>query len=381
MTPAAPARLAGLDIFRGGAVAGMILVNSAGSWDHVWWPLDHAAWHGFTPADLVFPAFLFAMGVALGLSFPRVLDDADRRRLWWRIARRTVALIALGWAITILARGFADLRLLGVLPRLGLCYGLAGGLVLLTARRRDDSRAHLNVAALGAAALLLLAGYMAAMLLVPVPGHGAGALDPAGNLAAWIDRSVLTPAHMWKGGTDASGRVVYDPEGLLSTLPALANVLFGVLAAAMWRAAPAAAPRRLLVAGVALAVMGLALHPLFPINKRLWTSSFALLTTGLSAVLLVASLRAGAGATATRLLAPLHMLGMNAILGYTLGALLNIFGNHRFGGVTPQQWGFAQMQALVGDPRLASFLCACGILLVVLAAVWPFHRRGIHLRL
>lgn len=231
---AAP-RLEGLDLFRGAAVAGMIVVNTPGSSDHVWWLLDHAAWNGFTPTDLVFPAFLFAVGVALALSFPRRIDAA----LWRRIARRVAALIALGWAWQMLARpGIATFRVFGVLPRIGLAYGLVAAFAILTARRDAQGRARLRAAAIAGAAVALLAVYAALMLRVPVPGHGAGQLTPDGNLAGYVDRLIVGPAHLWRFGTDAAGKVVYDPEGLLSTVPALANVLFGMLAALAWRHAP-----------------------------------------------------------------------------------------------------------------------------------------------
>lgn len=167
----AGARLGGLDLFRGLTVAFMILVNTPASWAHVWWPLDHAEWHGFTPTDLVFPAFLCAMGVALGLSFPRRADA----RLWGRVVRRALLLILIGWAWQMLARpGLADFRVFGVLPRLGLCYGLAAALAILTARRDADGRAHLSAPALGIASVVLLLGYWALLAFVPVPEHGAG---------------------------------------------------------------------------------------------------------------------------------------------------------------------------------------------------------------
>ncbi|HWK35763.1 acyltransferase family protein, partial [Sphingomonas sp.] len=288
MSTAPPARLAGLDVFRGLAVAGMIVVNNPGSGDHIWWPLDHAAWHGFTPTDLVFPAFLFAMGAALGLSYPRALDGDARRVMWRRIAFRSLALIALGIGFGVLARlTFENLRLFGVLQRIGLCYALAAALALVTARRGADGRFALDARIIGGAALGALLVYAALLLAVPVPGHGAGVLTPAGNIAGYVDRTLFTTAHIWRWGTDAAGNIVYDPEGLLSTLPALANVLFGVLAAMLWRRSPERAPRWIALGGVALIVAALALVPALPVNKRIWTPSFALLTSGLSAVLLV----------------------------------------------------------------------------------------------
>lgn len=371
----APARLGGLDLFRGLTVACMVIVNTPGSWAHVWWPLDHAEWHGFTPTDLVFPAFLCAMGVALGLSFPRKVDG----KLWSRIARRTLLLILIGWAWQMLARpGFTDFRVFGVLPRLGLCYGLAATLAILTARKDADGRAHLSAPALGIASLALLIGYWALLTFVPVPGHGAGDLSPAGNLAGYIDRIAATTHHMYRYGTDAAGNIVYDPEGLLSTLPSLVNVLLGMLAALLWKAAPQRATLRILLAGVILAALGYALSFAFPLNKKLWTSSFALWTSGLSAIVFTGCIVASRSEAIRRALWPLDVLGMNAILGYLLSLLLSLAAM-RSGF---QAWAWSGLEALLpGNLLLASFLFALGILLLVLALLIPLHRRGIHLRL
>ncbi|NYT39285.1 hypothetical protein HZY97_00810 [Sphingomonas sp. R-74633] len=372
--PSAPARLAGLDLFRGLTVACMVIVNTPGSWDHVWWPLDHAEWHGFTPTDLVFPAFLCAMGVALGLSFPRAID----RSLWTRIARRTALLIALGWAWQFLARGPVDFRVFGVLPRLGLCYGLAASLAILTARRDPDGRAHLNAPALGIAAAVLLIGYWALMTFIAAPGHMAGDLSPEGNLAGWIDRIAVTTHHMYRYGTDAAGNIVYDPEGLLSTLPSLVNVLLGALAALLWKTDPGRATMRILLAGVALTVIGYAWSFAFPLNKKLWTSSFALWTSGLSAILYTGCIVASRSAGVRSALWPLDVLGMNAILGYMLSLLLSL-AMIRTGF---QRWAWHGLETLMpGNLLLASFLFALGLLVVVLALLIPLHKRGIHLRL
>lgn len=357
----------------------MIIVNTPGSWDYVWWPLDHAEWHGFTPTDLVFPAFLFAVGVALGLSFPKRIDGS----IWLRIARRTLALIAIGWAFQFLVHpNLAEFRVFGVLERIGLCYALAATLAILTARRDNANRSHLNAPAILGIAVATLLIYWAAMMLVPVPGFGAGQLSPEGNLAGFVDRALVTTAHMWRGGTDAAGDVVYDPEGLLSTIPALANVLFGMLAAMLWKAAPERSVARIALAGAVLTLIGLAFSHVFPLNKKLWTSSFALFTSGLSAMLLALAMVATRSPAVRKALFPLHVLGMNAILGYILSLLIGIAGFKLFVGQdTLQGWCFAQLQQVIPDPYVASFLFAAIILLIIIAALLPLHRRGIHLRL
>jgi predicted acyltransferase len=376
---AARPRLAALDLYRGIAVAGMIIVNTPGSWDYVWWPLDHAAWNGFTPTDLVFPAFLCAVGVALALSFPRTINGA----VWARVGRRVAALIALGWAWQMLARpAIATFRVYGVLPRIGLAYGLVAAFAMLSARRDAEGKAHLNVTAIVAAIVILLLGYWAVMMLVPVPGFGAGVLTPDGNLAGYVDRLLVTPAHMWHDGTDAAGRVVYDPEGLLSTFPALANVLFGMLAAIAWQRRPERATAWIAIGGAVLALGGLALAPAFPLNKRLWTSSYALLSTGLSGLIFAACIVASRRPAIDRLGAPFYVLGKNAILGYMLSLLIALAGfKLSLGGTTLQGHAFAAALAVIPNPFLASFACAVAVLLLVIGLLIPLHNRGIHLRL
>lgn len=369
----------------------MIIVNDPGSWQHVWWPLDHAPWHGWTPTDIVFPAFLFAVGTALGLSFPRRLDPGDRRVLWGKIGRRVLALIALGLAFTLISHHSLEmLRLPGVLQRIGLCYGLAAALALLTARHGPDGLWQLNLPVIASTALLILAAYWAAMALMPVPGFGAGVLTPEGNLAAYVDRAVLTTRHMWSGGTDAHGNIVYDPEGLLSTFPALVNVLCGVFVAVAWRLRPERAAGWIAIGGLALLAAGLLLDPLFPLNKRLWTSSFALATSGVSAILFALCMVLCGAATRRawidRWLAPFRVFGMNAILAYSLSVLLAIAAAQPFipagqGRVTPMGWIFTRIVGAVSDPWLASFLCSLVLLALVFAVIFPLHRRGIHLRL
>ncbi|MEO8375645.1 MAG: heparan-alpha-glucosaminide N-acetyltransferase domain-containing protein [Sphingomonas bacterium] len=388
---ATPRRLAALDVFRGLAVAGMIIVNEPGSWQHVWWPLDHAPWHGWTPTDIVFPAFFFAVGTALGLSFPRRLEPGDRRLLWGKITRRVLALIALGLAFTLISHhSLETLRLPGVLQRIGLCYGLAAALMLLTARRGPDGLWQLNLPVIAGTALLILVAYWAAMALIPVPGVGAGVLTPEGNLAGYVDRAVLTTRHMWSGGTDAGGNIVYDPEGLLSTFPALVNILCGVFVPVAWRRRPERAAGWIASGGVALLAAGLLLDPLFPLNKRLWTSSFALATSGVSAILFALCMVLCGAATRRawidRWLAPFRVFGMNAILAYSLSVLLAIAGVQRIvppghGNISPMGWTYLHMVDLVADPWLASFLCSLVLLALVFAAIFPLHRRGIHLRL
>jgi predicted acyltransferase len=319
-------------------------------------------------------------------------------RPWGRIARRALALIALGLVLGTLdevKNGFwfhdpgagtlAHVRIPGILQRIALCYLLAAGLILATARTDAQGRRAIDERAIAIGIAVLLLAYWALLAFVPVPGYGAGQLDPAGNLAAWIDRAIFTTPHMWRhGAAGFGGAVTYDPEGLLSTLPATANLLFGVLAARAWQLDPGRAPARIASAGAVLMAAGLLLDPWFAINKKLWTSSFALLSSGFSALALAGVMLALRSAVAQRLSAPLGILGGNAILAFTLSILLGIFaGLPIVGGarITPQLWGNNLALSIIPDPWLASLACALGILALIVLIVWPLHRRGLHLRL
>lgn len=271
-----PGRLASLDAFRGLAIAGMILVNNPGSWSHVYAPLRHAAWHGATPTDLVFPFFLFGIGVAMSFSFAaRTARGDSRRTLWGHVAKRALILYGLGLFMAAYPRfDFATVRLVGVLARIAMVYLVAGTLVLFLSRRT-----------VFAAMLALLAVYWALLAWVPVPGFGAGDLSPEGNLGACLDRMILG-VHMWSGGGG-----VYDPEGLLSTLPAVSSTLAGLFAGDYLRTLDGAggqagdrigtnAALRLALLGAGLVLAGHAWDLVFPINKPIWTSSYVVYTTG-----------------------------------------------------------------------------------------------------
>ena len=232
------------------------------------------------------------------------------------------------------------------------------------------ARRSLNPTAILVAILVLLLGYWAAMAL-------GGDFTPEGNFAGQVDRAIVGANHMWRAGRDAAGNVVYDPEGLFSTLPATANVLFGLLAALAWQRAPDRATLWIALAGVALVLLGLALAPVFPINKKLWTSSYVLLSTGLSALLFAGCIVATRSAAVRRAFRPFDMFGMNAILAYVVSLLIGLAGI-RLGF---QAAGFAAIDGLLHAPYLSSFLYALAVLLIVLALLIPLHRRGIHLRL
>lgn len=395
-------RLIELDILRGIAVAGMILVVSPGDWAMAYPQLQHAAWDGWTLADMVFPTFLFSVGVALGLSFPRPWQDADDRRLFWRrVLRRVVLLIVIGLLLEytfnlsiavfgggdIGKAGVENLRIPGILQRIALCYLLATIVVVGTGRRDAEGRLAIRPTAVVGSTAVLLVGYWCLLTFVPVPGHGTGRLDPEGNLGAYIDRLIFTPPHLWPlGWVQWGGPVVYDPEGLLSTLPATANTLFGVLAAWGWRHNADRIAIKIGGAGLALVIVGLMLDPVFVINKRIWTSSFALFSGGFSALLLAALMLLSGRLKSTAAFAPLRILGGNAILAFIISTLLGRLYDMPVipsdgGMIAPRPWLDSIALSVVGEPRLASIACALLFVAVVAALLWPLHRRAFHFRL
>jgi predicted acyltransferase len=273
---AGPPRILSVDVLRGLTVAGMVLVNNPGSWAHVYAPLRHAEWHGFTPTDMIFPFFLFIVGVAIPLALgPRLERGAGGLAL--RVLRRGAVIFALGLLLHALPWFHpATLRIPGVLQRIGVCYAAVALLFLGSGGARGW---RLQAGAAGA----LLLGYWLLLTRVAPPGGVAGDLSPAGNLAGYVDRLVLGP-HIWQVAK------VYDPEGILSTLPAIGTTLLGVLAG-QWIRRGGPAPRvagGLAAAGLAGAVVGFAWGLTFPINKSLWTSSYALFMSGLAALALAA---------------------------------------------------------------------------------------------
>jgi predicted acyltransferase len=268
----ATGRMSSLDVFRGLTIAGMILVNNPGTWDAIYSPLEHSKWDGLTPTDLVFPFFLFIVGVSITLALARRADvGGSKRDLYLKIVRRTVIIFALGLVLTAFPyNDLAAFRIPGVLQRIAVCYFFAA-IIFLNTRWRAQ-------AAIVVALLLL---YWAAMKLVPVPGFGAGDLSMAGNLAAYVDRGVFG-RHTWKP--------LYDPEGLLSTIPAIATTLCGVLTGQLLRSrrAPLEKVAAMFVAGACSMVVGWAWNFWFPVNKALWTSSYVVLTAGMALELLAA---------------------------------------------------------------------------------------------
>jgi len=299
-------RLASIDAFRGFTIAAMVLVNNPGSWSHIYAPLDHAAWHGWTPTDLIFPFFLFIVGVVVPFSLSaQVAAGASRKSMYTKIVRRTAILFGLG----LMLNGFpyydlSTIRIPGVLQRIAVVYCVTA---FVTLKLRPKGQAVL------AASLLLL--YWMAMTLIPVPGHGAGDLSPAGNLAAFVDNHLLH-GHTWKK--------TWDPEGLLSTIPAISTALSGVLTGHLLRSGR---DRRdiagwMFVSGWIAIIVGIFWSIFFPINKSLWTSSYVVFTSGAALQALGVCYWLIDVKGIRRWAKPAIIFGMNAIALFVLSGLL-----------------------------------------------------------
>ncbi len=368
-------RLLSLDAFRGFTIAAMLLVNNPGDWGHVYAPLLHAHWNGWTFTDWVFPFFVFIAGMAMTLSLGRrAAAGADKAVLLAQAARRALTLVAIGLLLNLIPSfDLATVRIPGVLQRLGLCTLLAAPIALWCGARG---------VALWAAALMAV--YALVQLCVPVPdaegiAH-AGLLEPGKDAGAWLDRTLMG-GHLWKQSR------TWDPEGLLSTLPAVASQLLGVLAGhvLMSKRLPAEKAMTWVLAGLASLWLGQVLDAwLMPINKSLWTPSYVFAMAGWALLvfaafywLLDASPRPLARARWARLLHPLVVFGMNALFLFALSGLLakllytvKVADGRSLGRVL-----YAPLRDSGLAPVNASLLHAVAFVLVMYAIAWVMYRR------
>ena len=375
-------RLVSLDFFRGATIVLMILVNNPGSWAHVYPPLLHAKWHGWTPTDLVFPFFLFIVGVAIVLAYDkRISQGVERKALASKATRRTVILFALGLLMAAwpffqfqpefgIRPAFFKLRYMGVLQRIALCYLAASFLYLFVSRR---GRTYWLIG--------LLAGYWILMAFVPVPGYGAGMLDdPVATLSAYLDRMLLGENHLWAG----TGRT-WDPEGLLSTLPAIGTALLGVRTGEILarRHDDATKVARIMVHGAIFMALGYMWDWVFPINKGLWTSSYVLFTGGMAMLALGVSYWLVDVKGLTKWTRPFTIYGVNALTVFFMSGIvaktLIIWKVPGADGdpISVYGWLYQTIFLPLASPVNASLMFAIAWVLVwyaVLALMW---RKGI----
>ncbi len=351
-------RLVSLDVFRGATMAFMILVNNAGDGKHVYWPLEHAEWNGWTPTDVVFPSFLWIVGLAMTLALGRRLERGDSRAALFRQALQRGAILFL---LGLLVYAYPDFslatqRIMGVLQRIAICY-VATAAIYLTTRLRGQI----------AWAVGLMAVYWALMAWAPVPGFGAGHLDVERNFAHYVDRVTL-------GAHNYRWTKTWDPEGVISTLPAVATCLLGVLAGHIVALRRSIGDRcvRLAALGAALAAAGLVCNIWLPINKKLWTDSFTLWMAGLDFLMFAALLWVVDGRGWQRWTKPFSVLGMNAIVIYMASEFLDE-------ALSWAHWRdsiYSRVFAPLAGPYNASLLYAVAYVAVLWLAAWVMYRRG-----
>jgi predicted acyltransferase len=379
-----PARMVSLDVLRGLTIAFMIMVNNNGDGNLAYWAMKHAAWNGFTPTDLVFPTFLFLVGISTVFSTAaRMAQGASRQIIFLHTVRRTVILYLLGLVVNSFPFfNLHTMRFYGVLPRIAICYFVVATLYLISPGWKD------KVALLVAA----LIGYWLLMRFVPVPGYGVPGrdvplLDHDGNVTAWLDRQIFSASHLYER--------TRDPEGLLSTIPALGTAMIGLLTGLWLRTSRTLAEkaRGILIAGIGGIVLGGIWNVWFPINKKLWTSSYVLFAAGLSLLLLALSIWLvdvrnekepnADPARRYRPFMPLLVFGANSIVAYVLSELLpGVFENIHVGpGVSFLHWCYLSILRVVPDPAFASLLYSFAYALVCWIPMYVLYRKRIFIKI
>ena len=370
-----------LDVLRGLTIILMLMNLSPGSWAYNYGFLVHATWEGWTLIDMVAPAFLFCVGVAMPLSLERrSARGATSRELLGHVLWRGLMLVAIGLFLNLYPRfEFATFRIPGVLQRIGLCYALAGVFMLALARQDAAGRIEFRFKPIAIASLVILVSYWALLYFVPVPGYGAPRFDPVGSWPSVIDRAVIGVHHFFPYWP-VDGKVVFDPEGILSTWPACFNVLCGALTGIAWTRGGFQSPARMaVIAGAVMMMAALLLQGICPIIKNLWSSTFALFSSGFALVSLGVLIPVSQAPAMAPAFWPARIFGENPLLAYILCFLMApLIDAAWFGGDTAPQslrdagqaW-FTQF----AEPRAASLLFAIGGILVIFAVLLVCHRR------
>ena len=371
-------RFLSLDVFRGLTVCFMIVVNTPGSGATPFAPLLHAKWHGFTPTDLVFPSFLFAVGNAMSFAMKKY-SALGKVAVLTKIAKRTALIFLLGYLMywfpffrlgesgEVLPFPIGETRIWGVLQRIGVCYGLASLLVYFFSRR--------TVIGLS---VIFLVGYW---LILLIWGNPADPLSLRGNAVLRLDRFLFGEAHLYTGNG-----IPFDPEGLLSTLPAIVNVVVGYYAGAFVQRVGKnyESVAKLLLVGAALIFVALCWNAVFPINKKLWTSSFVLLTTGLDLVILASLMYVIEIRHWKRANWPQFFVipGKNPLFIYLLSELLVIilYMIPMGGGGSAFDWIGVHVFQPLAPGAVGSLLFALAFMLLCWSVGWLLDRRNIYVR-
>jgi predicted acyltransferase len=371
-----PARLLSLDVFRGLTVAAMILVNNPGSWAHIYAPLRHAEWHGCTPTDLIFPFFLFIVGVSISYALGSKKGHMSHSKLIFTALKRALILFGLGLFLNLFPKVFTDpmeafqtVRIPGVLQRIAVVFFITAVIFIKT-----SPKTQLRIL------IGILLAYWAMMTLIPVPGVGFANLEKETNLGAWLDRTLLTEAHLWRSAK------TWDPEGIFSTLPAIGTGIFGLLIGTWLKRKDKEESVKIswmFSIGILAVILGLIWDLCFPINKALWTSSFVLYAGGLASIGLalcywlidVQGFKKGT--------TPFVVYGINAITVFFLSGLIPriltmIKVNMPDGTVlTSREWLYESFYSPYFSPINASLAGAVTFMLIWLGILWWMYSRKI----
>lgn len=371
-----PARLLSLDVFRGLTVAAMILVNNPGSWAHIYAPLKHAEWHGCTPTDLIFPFFLFIVGVSISYALGNKKGYMSHSKLIITALKRALILFGLGLFLNLFPKVFTDpmeafqtVRIPGVLQRIAVVFFITAVIFVKTSPK---TQLRLLIG--------ILLAYWAMMTLIPVPGVGYANLEKETNLGAWLDRTLLTEAHLWRSAK------TWDPEGILSTLPAIGTGIFGLLIGTWLKRKDREESVKIswmFSIGILAVILGLIWDLCFPINKALWTSSFVLYAGGLATIGLalcywlidVQGYKKGT--------TPFVVYGINAITVFFLSGLipriLTMIKVNMPDGTTlsSREWMYESFFTPYFSPINASLAGAVTFILIWLGILWLMFSRKI----
>jgi predicted acyltransferase len=369
-------RLVSLDAFRGATIAGMMLVNNPGTWSVVYPQLLHASWNGWTFTDWIFPFFLWIVGVAMTFSFAKRMEQgAKKKELILHVLQRSAVIFALGLFLSGFPFGLAfghtfslaTIRIPGVLQRIAVCYLIASVIVLNTTVRGQITWS-----------IGLLTGYWLLVKLVPVPGYGAGVLDPVGSLCWYVD-STLLHGHTW-AGAPAPG---FDPEGIVSTIPAIVTTLLGVLTGHWLRSNRSQEEKTawMFVAGNILLLLGAIMDMWLPINKNLWTSTYTVFMAGWALVCFATFYWLIDVRGYTRWAKPFVIYGMNAIAAFFLAGIFGrLYGLIRWeqldgSTISLKNYIFEHFFLPLAAPINASLLFAIAFLLLIYLCVWALWKK------
>ena len=363
-------RLRSLDVFRGITVAAMILVNNPGDWGHIYAPLEHAAWNGCTPTDLIFPFFLFIVGVSIVFALGSKKENPETHNKLILVAlKRSAILFGLGLFLSLFPLfDFSVVRILGVLQRIAIVYFIC---VVIFIKTNPKTQWKLMIG--------ILLAYWAIMTLIPVPDVGYANLEKETNLGAWLDRLVLTVNHTWKQSK------TWDPEGILSTLPAIGTGLFGILIGSLLKRKDKPEADKIawmFTLGAIAAIAGLIWDLSFPINKSLWTSSYVLYTGGLATIGLALCYWLIDVQGYKKFTSPFVIYGVNAITVFFASGLipriLNLIKLDLNGKeVNAKVWLYETFFTPYFSPYNASLAGAVTFILIWWVILWLMYRKNI----